>query len=174
LLVVAGPRIGVSPAEGGRLAQEALEALAPDAREAGVTLALEPIHPIKIAEYSTVVTLAEARDAVAGIDGTGLLLDIWNSWWEPDLVAELPEVADEVAGVQISDFRAGDDPMDRAPPGEGIAPLGEIVGALERSGYEGWYEVELFTERYDPSAYPDLIETCVSGTARLLSEPDTR
>jgi sugar phosphate isomerase/epimerase len=174
LLVVAGPRIGVSPAEGGRLAQEALAELAPDAREAGVTLALEPIHPIKIAEYSTVVTLAEARDAVAGIDGTGLLLDIWNSWWEPDLVAELPEVADEVAGVQISDFRAGDDPMDRAPPGEGIAPLGEIVGALERSGYEGWYEVELFTERYDPSAYPDLIETCVSGTARLLSEGDTR
>ena len=174
LLVVAGPRIGVSPAEGGRLAREAIEELAPDARAAGVTLALEPIHPIKVAEYSTVVTLAQARDAVVGVDGAGLMLDIWNSWWEPDLIEELSRAADEVAAVQVADFRAEDDPLDRAPPGEGIVPLGEIVAALEGAGYDGWYEIELFTERYEPAAYPALIEACVSGTERLLSEWDTR
>lgn len=174
LLVVAGPRIGISPAEGDRLAREALEELAPDAREAGVTLALEPIHPIKVAEYSTVVTLAGAHDAVDGIDGSGLMLDIWNSWWEPDLLEDLQSAADEIAAVQIADFRAGEDPLDRAPPGEGIAPLEEIIATLEGAGYDGWYEIELFTEQYEPPGYPALIEECVSETERLLSGWDTR
>lgn len=174
LLVVAGPRIGVSPREGERLAREALEELAPEAREAGVTLALEPIHPIRIAEYSTVVTLAEAHEVIANVDGAGLMLDVWNSWWEPDLVGELKRAADEIAAVQIADFRTGEDPLDRAPPGEGIAPLGEIVATLEGAGYEGWYEVELFTEQYEPAAYPELIESCVSGTEAVLSEANTR
>lgn len=167
LLVVAGPRLGVSVSEGDRRTREALERLAPAAREAGVTLALEPIHPIKIAEYSSVVTLSQAADIVAAIDGAGLMLDIWNSWWEPDLPQEIEATAD-IAAVQIGDFRAEGAPLDRAPPGEGIVPLAEVVSTLEDEGYDGWYEVELFTDRYEPDEYHELLERCVSGMEELL------
>ena len=170
LLVVAGPRIGISAAEGDRLARNALEALAPTARDAGVTLALEPIHPIKITEYSTVVTLSQAREVVQDIDGAGILLDIWNSWWEPDLDEEIMATGDEITAVQVGDFRAeSDDPLDRTVPGEGVIPLGSVVETLDDTGYDGWYEIELFTERYERGQYPELIERCVSGLEGCLS-----
>lgn len=170
LLVVAGPRIGVSAAEGSRRARDALEELAPVARDAGVTLALEPIHPIEITGYSTVVTVEQAHEVVAGIDGAALLLDIWNSWWEPDIEQTLAKVGADVAAVQVGDHRAETEtPQDRAPPGEGVVPLADLVGTLESTGYDGFYEVELFTDAYDPAEYPELIETCVDGVERVLA-----
>jgi sugar phosphate isomerase/epimerase len=35
--------------------------------------------------------------------------------------------------------------MTRVPPGEGVIPLGELVEAVERTGYDGTYDVELFS-----------------------------
>lgn len=170
VLVVAGPRLDVTVAEGDRLVREALQRLAPSAREAGVTLGLEPIHPVRIAEYSTVVTLSQAREIVADIDAAGILLDLWNSWWEPELRRELEAASEQIAAVQVGDFRAeSDEPLDRAVPGEGIVPFGELIDTLEATGYDGWYEIELFTDHYEPGEYRRLLDHCVSGVEGLLS-----
>lgn len=169
LLVIAGPRLDVTAAEGDRMVREALEALAPAAREAGVTLALEPLHPVDATRFSTVVRLDQALDVVDGIDGVGVLFDTWNTWWDPSVGEAIDRAGDDVAGVHVADWRhPSDAPRDRAPPGEGVAPVGDLLERVEAAGYEGWYEVELFTEQYGPDEYPTLLERCVEGARDVL------
>lgn len=169
LLVIAGPRLGVSAEEGDRMVAEALSTLAPDAREAGVTLALEPLHPVDATRFSSVVTIDQALDVVDGIDGVGIMFDTWNTWWDPGVAPAIDRAGESIAAVQVADWRhPSDDPRDRAPPGEGVAPLGDLVERVEATGYEGWYEVELFTESYASDRYHELLEVCVDGTREVL------
>jgi len=171
LLVLGGPRLGVDIEEGDRLVREALEALAPVARDAGVELALEPLHPVDATRFSTVVTMSQALDLVEGIDGAGVMYDTWNTWWDPEVYAGIERAgeAGALSAVHVADWRhPSDQPRDRAVPGEGAAPLPELLGAVESAGYGGWYEVELFTEQYEPDEYPELIERCVAGTREVL------
>lgn len=169
LLVIAGPRLGVSVAEGDRLVEEALSTLAPDARDAGVSLALEPLHPVDATRYSTVVTVDQALDIVEGIDGAGVMFDTWNAWWDPRVGDAIERAGESIAAVQVADWRhPSEDPRDRAPPGEGVAPIGDLLERVEAVGYDGWYEVELFTESYASEEYPDLVDACVAGTREIL------
>lgn len=171
LLVIGGPRLGVSAAEGDALVREALETLVPAARDAGVTLALEPLHPVDATRFSTVVTLDQALGLVDGLDGAGLLVDTWNVWWDPRAADAIRRAGDDVAAVHLADWRhPSEDPRDRAPPGEGAAPLDDLVAAARDAGYEGWYEVELFTESYAPDEYPDLVDACVAGARDLVAD----
>lgn len=171
LMLLAGPRLGVSVEEGDRLVREAVEELAPLAREAGIELALEPLHPVDATRFSTVVTIEQALDIVDGIDGAGIMYDTWNTWWDPAVEARIERAGEtgDIAAVHVADWRhPSDQPRDRAVPGEGAAPLTELLAAVESAGYGGWYEVELFTEQYEPAEYPALIERCVAGTREAL------
>lgn len=171
LLVLGGPRVGIDAAEGNRYVRRALEELAPIAEETGVTLALEPIHPMQVTVFSTVVTLDQARELVADVQNTGIMFDTWNSWWEPDIEASIDCAGDEITAVHVADWRhSTDDPSDRAPPDEGVAPLRDLLSAVENTGYNSWYEVELFTDQYAPEEYEELLERCVEGTQRVLPE----
>lgn len=171
LMVLAGPRLGISVEEGDRLVRDALERLAPTAREAGVELALEPLHPVDATRFSTVVTMDQALDLVDGIDGAAILYDTWNTWWDPQVEAAIDRAGDDIAAVHVADWlHPNDDPRDRAVPGDGEAPLSDLLSSVADAGYEGWFEVELFTEQYMPEEYPDLLERCVAGTREVLPE----
>lgn len=171
LLVVAGPRLGVGVEEGDRLTREGLEALSERAGQAGVTLALEALHPVDATQFSTVVTLEQALDITENLPNTGVVFDTWNVWWDPK-IGEATERADgRIALVHLADWRHpdGGDPRDRAIPGEGVAPLGDLVAGVAETGYDGPYAVELFTQRYGPGDYPKLLENCVYGARYVLA-----
>jgi sugar phosphate isomerase/epimerase len=169
LMVLAGPRLGVGVDDGDQLVRDALEALAPKARDAGIELALEPLHPVDATRYSTVVTIHQALDAVEGINGAGIMYDTWNTWWDPQVWSGIERAGEDIAAVHVADWmHPNDNPRDRAVPGDGEAPLTDLLTAVEAAGYEGWYEVELFTEQYSPSEYPSLLEQCVSGAREVL------
>jgi sugar phosphate isomerase/epimerase len=60
-------------------------------------------------------------------------------------------------GVHVADWR---EPTrgwaDRVLPGEGVAPLPEILGALERAGWDGYYDLEVFSDNGTfGNAWPD-------------------
>ena len=45
---------------------------------------------------------------------------------------------------------------DRALPGEGVADLPTILGALDRAGWDGFYDVEIFSDNgLFGNAWPD-------------------
>jgi len=75
-------------------ARDGLEAILPYAREAGVPLAIEPLHPMYAADRCCVNTLAQALDLCDELDperrgGVGVAVDVYHLWWDPDLAAQI-------------------------------------------------------------------------------------
>jgi sugar phosphate isomerase/epimerase len=155
-MVLPGSWTDRGPERDRELAVEGLRAVAARAADASVTLGLEALRPMSGA---LVTTLAEAAALIdeAGASGIGLVLDTWHVWDTPDLLGDIARLADRVVGVQVADWR---DPTrgwcDRILPGDGIADLVGMIGTLERTGFDGWYELEIFSDdgTYG-EAYPD-------------------
>lgn len=132
------------------------------AREAGLLglrLALEPFQREGIESWSILNTLADAAEFIdeVGSPAVGIQFDVWHLWNTPDLFDEIERTADLIAGVHVSDWR---DPTrgwaDRVLPGDGVAGVPAILGALERAGWSGFYDIEIFSDNGTFGAtYPD-------------------
>jgi sugar phosphate isomerase/epimerase len=135
--------------------RDAYAALVPEAGAAGLRLAVEVLHPL-LQHLGFVSTLADglALARAAGPRG-GYVLDVWHSGWEPrllDVVAR--DARRRIHAVQLSDVK----PVtlrtaDRALLGKGTLPLADVVAALERGGYRGWYEAEIISDDVEALGY---------------------
>jgi sugar phosphate isomerase/epimerase len=135
---------------------EGIRELGRVAREAGVRIGVEPIHRTANAEFSMITDLpgAEALLAEAGDDSVGILFDTWHLWDTPDVLEHARRLAPRFPAVHVNDWRADTRGWDdRALPGEGVIDLAAIIGALEAGGYDGWYDMEIFSGEQ----YPDCL-----------------
>ena len=131
---------------------EGLAALLPEARAAGVTLALEPLHPMLCAARSVLTTLAMANDwceRLGGGEELGIVIDVYNLWWDPDLEAEIARAGPRIAAFQVCDWLAEttDLRLDRGMPGDGVIDIPAIRKLVEDAGYTGYREIEIFSAR---------------------------
>jgi sugar phosphate isomerase/epimerase len=132
------------------------------AREAGrlgLRLAVEPFQLEGIENWSILNTLGDAAEFVdeVGSDAVGIQFDVWHLWNSKDVLDEIPRYAHLIAGVHVSDWR---EPTrgwaDRVLPGDGAADLPAILGVLEDVGWDGFYDLEIFSDNGAfGSAYPD-------------------
>lgn len=155
LVVLSGPRGRTAWDEAARSFATAYEAVLPEATAAGLRLAIEVIHPLR-QDLSFINTLAEARAlARAAGRGGGYVLDVWHSTWEPALVEiAAADAAHRIHAVQLSDVKPVTlRSMDRTLLGRGIAPLPALLGALERGGYRGYYELEIIGDDVERLGY---------------------
>jgi sugar phosphate isomerase/epimerase len=158
ILCITGPHsTGAGP--GRALVVEGLRELGAEAERAGLRLALEPFQREGLESWSIVNTLSEAVELVdeAGSPAIGVQFDVWHLWNTPDLLDEIALHAHRLAGVHVSDWR---EPTrgwaDRALPGDGGAGVPAILGALERAGWDGFYDLEIFSDNGTfGAAYPD-------------------
>ena len=155
LFVISGGRNGASWDRAARVYGEAYARLLPEATAAGIRLAIEIVHPLR-QDLSFVNTLADAGEIArrAGRRG-GYVVDLFHSGWERRLLDTITrDAARRVHAVQICDVkRVTLRTMDRALLGKGVLPLREIVRALERGGYRGWYEAEIISDDVDTMGY---------------------
>jgi sugar phosphate isomerase/epimerase len=146
---VSGPIGDYEPEHARELVVDGLAKVARAAGDVGATVAIEPMHSSIAADYSWITTIAEAVALLddIGEPNTGIMFDVWHLWDTPDLLAEIGRHAHRFVGVHVDDWR---EPTrnwcDRVMPGDGIADIAGIFGALDESGYEGWYELELFSD----------------------------
>ncbi|MBB1513225.1 sugar phosphate isomerase/epimerase [Tessaracoccus sp. MC1627] len=131
--------------------REALEELAPDAAAAGVTLAVEPLHPMYAADRAVVSTLGQSLDLVSGLDSSvaGVTVDTFHIWWDPDVLPAIARAGREgrIAAYQVCDWRApleADVLLSRHQPGVGVIDFETLTRAVEATGYDGDVEVEIF------------------------------
>jgi len=158
ILCITGPHsTGAGP--GRALVVEGLRELCAEAERAGLRLALEPFQREGLESWSIVNTLSEAVELVdeAGSPAIGVQFDVWHLWNTPDLLDEIALHAHRLAGVHVSDWR---EPTrgwaDRALPGDGGAGVPAILGALERAGWDGFYDLEIFSDNGTfGNRYPD-------------------
>ena len=133
--------------------RDALEELAPDAAAAGVTLAVEPLHPMYASDRCVVSTLGQALDLVADLDPAvaGVVVDTFHVWWDPDLDAQITRAGREgrIAAYQVCDWRTPLEAnvlLSRHLPGDGVIDFGPITRSVLAAGWTGAVEVEIFHE----------------------------
>jgi sugar phosphate isomerase/epimerase len=153
VLCLTGPAGDRDPAEARRIAVEGLREVARTAQEVGVRVALEPIHASARDDFTLVDTIPGAVEVVEEVGlPMGVIFDTWHLWDTPDVLDHIRAHAHRFPAVHVNDWR---DPTrgwdDRALPGEGIMDLPAIFGALEAGGFDGWYEMEIFSSE----TYPD-------------------
>ena len=156
LVLLTGSAAGFPDARGRVV--EALRRIAAEAARAGVRVALEPVQREGGDDWTIVSTLGEAAALLAEADvpSIGLVFDTWHLWNTP-YETELERHAARVAGVHVADWR---EPTrgwaDRVLPGDGIADVPRMLAALERAGWRGAYDLEIFSDNGAfGDAYPD-------------------
>ena len=132
------------------LTREGIARILPEARQAGVPLAIEPLHPMQTAERACINTLEQALDLCDLFhDGMGVVVDAYNVWWDPELEEQIRRAGTRILAYQISDWLVPtrDLTYDRGMMGDGVIDLPRIRAWLNDAGYEGFHEVEIFSER---------------------------
>jgi sugar phosphate isomerase/epimerase len=141
------------PADEGALPQaravvvDGLQRIAQAARAAGVRVGLEPVHPAQRGTVSFINTLAEATALLdeAELDDVGIMFDTFHAWDDSDAGAWIASNMPRISGVHISDRRPEGGGEDRLLPGENGTRTRDLIGALERSGWHGTFDVEIFS-----------------------------
>jgi sugar phosphate isomerase/epimerase len=129
---------------------DGLRTVAAEADRLGLTLALEPYEREGGIDWSIVHSIPEALELIhdAGDPpAVALQFDVWHLWNTDTLFEDIAAHADRFAGVHISDRREPTRTwVDRALPGEGVAGVPAILGALDAAGWDGLYDIEIFSD----------------------------
>jgi sugar phosphate isomerase/epimerase len=136
-----------------------LQTIAGEAASLGLRIGLEPINLVGGENWTMISSLPEAVELLEEADrpAIGIQFDTWHVWSTPDVVADIERHAHRFVGVHVSDWR---EPTrnwaDRVLPGDGVADLPALLGAVERSGWEGPYDLEIFSDNGTfGNAWPD-------------------
>jgi len=148
LVLVSGPAPTKDLEAGRREVRDAIAELAGYAAPAGVSLAIEPMHPMYCGDRSVVVTLAQALEVASSIGGdvVGVMIDSYHLWWDPALEAAIAAAGGRILGLQLADWIAPPpDPLNgRGMLGDGTIDLRHFKALVDATGYVGPIEIEVF------------------------------
>lgn len=125
--------------------------LAPYAADRGVRLALEPLHPMFVADRAVISTLAQALDLAADHDPAvvGVVVDTFHVFWDPaaeEMVARAG-LEHRISSYQVCDFNLPIPEgalLARGMMGDGHIDFERWTRAVTAAGYTGDVEVEIF------------------------------
>lgn len=133
---------------------EGIAKIIPEAKAAGVKLAIEPLHPMYADTRSAINTLSQANDLAEKLNSpwVGVAVDIYHLWWDPDLEKEIERCGKTktLLAFHICDWKSPtvDILNDRGLMGEGCIPIRTIRSWVEAAGFNGFHEVEIFSNEY--------------------------
>jgi sugar phosphate isomerase/epimerase len=128
---------------------EGLRTIGAEAQRAGVRVGLEPINSVGGEDWTMISSLAEAVELLDDADhpALGIQFDTWHVWNTPNVVDEVAEHVDRFVGVHVADWREPTRKWaDRVLPGDGVGDLPRLLGALDAAGWDGYYDVEIFSD----------------------------
>ena len=134
--------------------QEGIQSLLPHAESAGIKLAIEPLHPMYADTRSAINTLSQANDMAEEINSpwVGVAVDVYHLWWDPSLQQEIKRCGENgnLLAFHICDWNVPTVDMlnDRGLMGEGCIPVPLIRGWVEEAGFDGYNEVEIFSNKF--------------------------
>ena len=132
------------------------------AREVGMPLAIEPLHPMYAADRACINTIEQALDlcdrldpvpGALGVDGRrsaalGVAVDVYHVWWDPKLEAQIARAGQErLLAFHVCDWLAKTRDLleDRGMMGDGVIEIPKIRAWVEAAGFDGYSEVEIFS-----------------------------
>ncbi len=154
IVLVCGAHPGQPLPESRRQIQESIETLIPYTKDAGVKLAIEPLHPMYAGDRSAINTLAQANDMAEAINSPwiGVAVDVYHLWWDPYLENQIRRCGknNHLFAFHICDWLTPttDLLLDRGLMGDGCIPINQIRGWVEETGFNGFNEVEIFSTKH--------------------------
>ena len=150
--------------------EDGIAALLDYAAGAGMPLALEPLHPMYAADRACVNTLAQALDICDRLDparsgAIGIALDAYHVWWDPALWDNIARAGRErLLAYHVCDWLVPTRDLlnDRGMPGDGVIDLKRLRAAVEAEGYDGFVEVEIFSEGWWARPLGDVLDACIA------------
>jgi sugar phosphate isomerase/epimerase len=159
VVCLTGPAGDRDPDEARATVIDGLRTIGAEAERAGIRMALEPFQREGIEEWSIPNTITDAVELIdeVGSPALGVQFDVWHLWNTPNLLDEIERHIHRFAAVHLNDWR---EPTrgwaDRALPGDGVADVATILGALDAAGWGGYYDLEIFSDNGAfGTAYPD-------------------
>ncbi|SER50125.1 Sugar phosphate isomerase/epimerase [Gracilibacillus ureilyticus] len=129
---------------------EGIDMLVPFAKDYGVKLAIEPLHPMFAADRSVINTMDQATTIAEKYDSNevGVIVDVYHVWWDPNLYKEIERAKGRILGFHVSDWKVPMPDMfaGRAMMGEGVIEINRMRKAVEEAGYDGPIEVEIINK----------------------------
>jgi sugar phosphate isomerase/epimerase len=165
VMVVGGLPKGSRDIAGARqMVEDGMAELLPYARQAGVPLAVEPLHPFYAAERACINTLKRALDLCDQLgSGTGVAIDVYHVWWDPELREQLARAGrnGQILAHHICDWLVPTtDPLnDRGMMGDGVIDLKGFRAMIEAAGFHGPQEVEIFSHRWQARPIDEVLST---------------
>lgn len=140
------------------------------AREVGMPLAIEPLHPMQAAERACVNTLEQALDICDELDAgqtgaLGVAVDLYHVWWDPKLQSQIERAgASRLLAYHVCDWLATTRDLlnDRGMMGDGVIELKKVRGWMEQAGYRGDCEVEIFSEHWWGLPGGEVLDICIA------------
>lgn len=154
VVLVCGAVPGLPLTEARTQIREGIAALLSECAAAGVKLAIEPLHPMYADSRSAINTLGQANDMAEALDSpwVGVAVDVYHLWWDPMLEQEIARCGrlKKIFAYHVCDWKTPttDLLLDRGLMGEGCIPLRQIRAWVEAAGFNGFNEVEIFSNRY--------------------------
>ncbi|WP_066192193.1 MULTISPECIES: sugar phosphate isomerase/epimerase family protein [Gracilibacillus] len=150
LVLVCGPSAGRDIATARLQVAEGIDHLVPYAKDYGVKLAIEPLHPMFAADRSVINTLNQASNIAERYQPSevGVIVDVYHVWWDPQLYQEMDRAKGRILGFHVSDWKVPMPDMfkGRAMMGDGVIEINRMRQAVEQAGYHGPIEVEIINQ----------------------------
>jgi sugar phosphate isomerase/epimerase len=160
IVCLTGTGLGRDAGEAREIAVDGLATIAREAGRLGLRIGLEPYQRIGGEEWTLVSSVPEAVELIRDAGdppALGIQFDSWHLWNTPTLYDDIEREIDRFVGVHIADYR---EPTrgwaDRSLSGDGAGDLPRILRALDAAGWDGLYDIEIFSDDGTFGAeYPD-------------------
>jgi sugar phosphate isomerase/epimerase len=160
IVCLTGTGLGRDADEARTIAVDGLAVIAREAERLGLRIGIEPYQRVGGEEWTLVSSISEAVELIRDAGDSpalGIQFDSWHLWNSPTLYDDIEREIDRFAGVHVADYR---EPTrgwaDRSLPGEGVADVPRILRALDAAGWDGLYDIEIFSDDGTFGAeYPD-------------------
>ncbi|WP_425564651.1 sugar phosphate isomerase/epimerase family protein [Saccharopolyspora halophila] len=176
VMVVGGlPEGDVDLAAARRRVADRIADLVPHARDRGVRLVLEPLHPMYAADRAVISTLEQALDLAAPYpaDEVAVVVDTFHVFWDPALPRAVERAGREgrIASYQVCDFNlpiAADALLSRGMMGDGVIDFAPITRMVTQAGYTGDIEVEIFNAELWDTPAESVLQTTIDRYRTLI------
>jgi sugar phosphate isomerase/epimerase len=140
------------------------------AKQAGMPLAIEPLHPAYAADRACVNTTRQALDICDRLDpnrsgALGVALDVYHIWWDPELKPQIARAGkDRLLAFHVCDWLVPTTDIlnDRGMMGDGVIDIRSIRGAVEAQGFAGYSEIEIFSNAWWDKPMDEVLQTCIA------------
>jgi sugar phosphate isomerase/epimerase len=133
---------------------DGIATILPYAAAAEIKIAIEPLHPMYADTRSAINTITQANDMAEVLNSQwiGVAVDVYHLWWDPNLENEIKRCGrnNNLFAFHICDWKTPTTDIlnDRGIMGEGCIPIKRIRSWVEDAGFNGFNEVEIFSNAY--------------------------